>query len=90
MLFSFWAAKKRFYFTEVVFLANPTDFEYEVAIQAMTGAVKAKEELKDVYAVMFEQMKNMGVILSVYETADEERRPMFRFQIGNPDDLEDE
>lgn len=88
MILSFFAAKKRFYFTEVVYLSEPTDFEYEVAIKAMTYAVQAKEEIERIKADFLENLENACISFEFY--GEGEKNPIFCFQIGNPDDLEDE
>ncbi len=90
MLLSYFVAKERFFFTEVLYLSEPTDFEYEVAIQAMTCAVELKEEVEKIHADIFENLKKACMCFELYEEENGDKKPIFRFQIGNPDDLEDE
>ena len=90
ILLTCWVNKRNFYFTEVIYLAEPTEFEYDVAITAMTEAVSAKEKIEKLHSDAFKNLEMIRFLLEVYELENGSERPMFRIQVGNPDDLEDE
>lgn len=90
-LISIVAAQKRFYFTEIVYLAEPTEFEYEVAIKAMTEAI-ARKELVEKCLSDLPEMHESGVSIAIRVIEDENgnKMPMFCIQIKDPSDSEDE
>lgn len=79
LLFTLWAMKKNFYFTEFVCLSKPTDFEYEVAITAMTAALEYKEEVE-------KEMPDYKEIIKLFELEVEVKEEN-ESQGENPDDV---
>lgn len=90
VLITMWAVKKNFYFVEALYTAEPTEFEYDAAIKAMTLAVLAKEEVEANMREVLNNSPNIKVTMDMFEDENGNKGPMFCFQIGNPDDLEDE
>lgn len=75
--------KKNFFFTEIFALINPTESEYEVAIHAITSAIKEKELIENEFEDVISELDNM------YEENLIPGQTVI-IQIGNPEDLEDE
>lgn len=90
VLITMWAIKKKFYFMEVLYTAEPKEFEYDAAIKAMTLAIEAKEDVEATIREALNNSPNIEVTMELFEDENGNKSPMFCIQIGNPDDLEDE
>ncbi len=88
LIFSVWAYKKSLFFTEVVWLAEPTEFEYDAAIRVMKKAIEEKESVErslQEELEMISDFKKITVMLKISEDG-----PRFDIYLGDSEDLEDE
>ena len=85
MIFSLWANKVNFFFTEIGFLKEPTDLEYEIAIASMKKVLEIKEESKEDFEYAINNMPGLETIRKIEES--EKKFPeSFRFVIENQPD----
>ena len=75
--------RKNFFFTEIFSLIKPTEFEYEVAIKAMTYASKEKEQIENEFECVISELEKLDDDIEIPGQT-------IIIQIGDPEDLENE
>lgn len=89
-LVSIWADQVNYFFTEVGYLEEPTDFEYDVAIQAMNAAIKNKEKIDAEIMDVFDNASCINVVMGVVKGEDGKPEPVISIHIGEPEDVQEE
>lgn len=83
LIFSKWADKQNFFFTEAVALSEPTDFEYDAAIRCMESALEKKKKIDEL-------MPGDLPIIFAEITNGEGSIPVFSVHIRVPEDVQDD